>query len=83
MPGTMDTAEDLAILFNAVTDNPASAVRTLGCQGMNRALEAIEHVRASSEGYLEGFVVIVSANFTEGHRTDESQGVRVPPVVRS
>lgn len=64
----MNAAEDLAIFFNAVTDNPASTVRTLGRQGVYRALEAVEYVRCSREGHLEGLVVVVSANFTESHK---------------
>ena len=77
-PGTMDTAEYLAVFFDAVTDNPASAVRTLRSQGMNCAFEAVEHVRGACERYLEGLVVVVSANFTESHRTIGSPEVRFP-----
>lgn len=58
----------MTVLLNAVADNPASTVRALGRQGMYRALEAVEYVRCSRESYLEGLVVVISANFTESHK---------------
>jgi hypothetical protein len=73
----MDTAEDFAFFFNAVANNPTPAVRTLGRQGMNCALEAVEHMRLAGEGHLERFVVIISANFTESHKMSGSIEVRL------
>jgi hypothetical protein len=74
--GAVHTAEDPAAFFNAVADNPAPTVRTLGRKSVNRTLEAVENVRGTSENHLEGLVVIVSANFTESHKKDESDEVR-------
>jgi hypothetical protein len=64
----MDAAKDLSVFFNAMSDNPASAVRALGRQGMDRALKAVEYMRCSRESHLEGLIVVISANFTEGHK---------------
>jgi hypothetical protein len=63
----MNTAEDLSFFFNAVSDDPAAAVRALGRQGMNRAFETVEYMRCPRESHLEGLVVVVSANFTKSH----------------
>jgi hypothetical protein len=64
----MHAAEDLPVFFDSMTDNSASAVGTLGCQGVNRAFEAVEYVRHTGNRHFEGLIVVVSANFTESHK---------------
>ena len=73
--GAMITTEESPILLKAVADNSDTTCRTDGCERMDRALEAIVGVSLSVLGYLECFVVIVSAGFTFGH------GVTVPEVL--
>jgi len=73
----MITTEESPILLKTVTDNADTTCRTDGCQRMDRALEAIVGVSLSVLGYLECFVVIVSAGFTFGHGATTREGSRV------
>jgi hypothetical protein len=65
--GTVDAAEDLSFFFNAVTDDPAIAMRAGWSQGMDRAFETIKDMRLAVHPHLEAFVVVVSAEFAFGH----------------
>ena len=62
------TTEEGAVAFDAVTDDPAAAVRALWCQGVDGALEGVEYVSLALHGDGERFVVIVAADFTFRHR---------------
>ncbi|HWN24630.1 MAG TPA: hypothetical protein VNN16_05940 [Candidatus Sulfotelmatobacter sp.] len=46
----MDATEDLALLLDAMANDPALAVRANRCKRMDRALEAIEGVPLSGDG---------------------------------
>jgi hypothetical protein len=63
----MDTTEDLAVRFNAVTDNAAIAVWTNRRQRVDRALEAVEDVTLSTHDYFKRLVILVFANFAFRH----------------
>jgi hypothetical protein len=66
--GTMRTAIELAGRFHAVTDDPARAMAAARCQGVNRALEAVEDVAvAATSDQLEGLVVGISADLAACH----------------
>lgn len=71
----MITTEESPILLKAVADNSDTTCRTDGCERMDRTLEAIVGVSLSVLGYLECFVVIVSASLTFGH------GITAPKVL--
>ena len=73
--GAMITTEESPILLKAVAENSDITCRTDGCERMDRTLEAIVDVSLSVLGYLECFVVIVSAGFTFGH------GITAPKVL--
>lgn len=63
----MDAAKDFASLLYAVPDYPAVAVRTNRCQGMDRALEAIEGVVLPGNDYFKRLVIFIFANFAYSH----------------
>ena len=63
----MDAAEDFASLLHAVPDYPAMAVGTNRCQGMDRALEAIESVVFASNDYFKRLVIFIFTNFAYSH----------------
>jgi hypothetical protein len=63
----MDAAEDLPLFFNAVSDNPAAAMRTFRREQMDCAFEAVEHVSLALNRHLKRFIVIVSADFALSH----------------
>ena len=63
----MDAAEDFASLLNAVTDDPALAVRANRRQRVDRALEAIEGVVLAGNNHLKGLVIFIFTNFTCSH----------------
>src|SRR5262249_12013894 len=67
LAGAAGAAGEGAARFDAVTDDRAAAVRALRRQAVNRALEAVEDVRFPRDFHLEGLVVVVSADFTDGH----------------
>ena len=75
--GAMPTTEESPFLLKAMADNSDTTCRTDGCERMDRALEAIVCVSLSVLGYLEYFVVIVSAGFTFGHGVTAPGGSRV------
>ena len=63
----MDTTEDVAVRFNAVTDNAAIAVWTNRRQCVDCALEAVEDVTLSSHNYFKRLVILGFANFAFRH----------------
>ena len=63
----MNTAINAAVLLNSVSDNFASAVRTMRRQGVDRALEAVEGVMLTFDHNLKRLVVFVLANFACSH----------------
>src|SRR5262249_23260702 len=65
---TVRAAEDASVRFDAVADDPTSAVAAHGRERVDRALEAVEDVRASARHDLEGLVVLVVAHLAFGHQ---------------
>jgi hypothetical protein len=63
----VSAAEDFAGRFDAVADDPASAMVTARCESMDGAFEAIERHGLAAVAYMQGFVVVVSADITSGH----------------
>jgi hypothetical protein len=63
----MNAAEDLAVSFNAVPDNPAVAVRANRRQRMDRALEPVERVVRPVNDHFKRLVVFIFANFACSH----------------
>ena len=64
---TVDAAEDLAIRFDAVSDDPAVAVRTDRRQRVDRALEAVKGVMLPTHNDFKRLVIFVLANFACSH----------------
>jgi hypothetical protein len=67
MTGAVDATEDVPVGLNSVTYDPAAAVCAGGRKCVNRALEAVEGLGCVSCANLEGFVIVVSADITDGH----------------
>ena len=63
----MHAAKDLPFFFNAVTDDPTAAVRTLRREGVDRTFKAVEDVLPAARDHFEGLVVIVPAYFALSH----------------
>jgi hypothetical protein len=63
----VDAAKNLSRFLDAVADDPAAAAWTTRCERLDRALEAVEGMTLSAENDLEGFVVVISADFTWSH----------------
>jgi hypothetical protein len=74
----VDAAEDPALFFDAVADDPAAAVRAGRGQRLYGALETIEYVRLTAQGNLEALVVVVSADFALSHINNSSRDVAAP-----
>src|SRR3954464_2903622 len=64
---TMRAAVDVPIRFHAVPDDAALAVLTHRRERMDRAFEAVEHVRLGPHEDGERLVVLVAADFTRRH----------------
>src|SRR5438034_1923369 len=62
MVGAMGTAIDRTAGFDAVTDDLASAMRTVRRHGVNGAFEAVEGHGPTSQAHLDRLVVIVAAD---------------------
>ena len=60
-------AVNLAISFDPMADDSATAVSATRREGVNRAFETIEHMRLALGLYLETLVIIISADFTFRH----------------
>jgi len=67
--GAVGAAEEPALDFSTVSDDPAPAMRTGRRQSVNGTLEAIEGVVLSAEPYLKSLVVVVAAIIADRHRT--------------
>jgi hypothetical protein len=63
----MDATENLSVRFDAVSDDPAVAMRANRCQRVDRALEAVEGVVLPTDDYFERLVILIFANFTCSH----------------
>jgi hypothetical protein len=62
--GAVRAAEENAADLHTVADDSATTLGAFGSQGINGALEAVEHVRLSVQAYLEAFIVLITAYFT-------------------
>jgi hypothetical protein len=60
-------AEKLAISFQPMTDNAASACAALRCHRLNGALETVERHCPIAHRHLKRFIVVVTASVTFGH----------------
>jgi hypothetical protein len=67
LAGAVDTAEEGALRFDAVADDPAPAVVADRRQLLDRALEAVEDVPRASRDHLERQVVVVPAHLALRH----------------
>ena len=68
MLGAIRAAEDMAVVFRAVTDDSAAAMTADRGEGVNRALERVENViRSVSGGHFERSIIFVAANFAFSH----------------
>jgi hypothetical protein len=63
----MDAAEDFAALLDAMSDDPAMAVRTNRRERVDRAFEAIKGVLLASDDHLKRLVIVIFANFAFRH----------------
>jgi len=67
LPRAVRAAVDLAISFNPVADDSAATVSATWREGMDRALETVEHMHLALRLYLEALVIGISADFTFCH----------------
>jgi hypothetical protein len=67
LTGTVGATEKRAFGLDAVPDDLAAAVIANGREFVDRALEAVENVARPGRHDLEGKVIIVAADFTDGH----------------
>jgi hypothetical protein len=63
----MDATENLSVRFDAMSDDPAVAMRANRRQRVDRALEAVEGVMLPANDYFERLVILILANFTCSH----------------
>jgi hypothetical protein len=63
----MDAAKNLPLFFHPMPDDPASTMRTLRRERLNGAFEAVENMAFVPDGYFEGLVIVISADFTGRH----------------
>ena len=63
----VDATEHLSIRFNAVSDDPAIAMRANRRQRVNRAFEAVERVVLPANDYFKRLVIFIFANFAGRH----------------
>jgi hypothetical protein len=66
--GAMRAAIETAAALDAMADDLATAMFTLGSQGVDGTFKTIKVMRLTVDKNLEGFVVFVSANFTAIHK---------------
>jgi hypothetical protein len=65
--GAARTTEDPTVSFNTVADDAAPAMLADGSERMDRAFEAVEHVRLPAQADLEGLVVVVATDLALRH----------------
>ncbi|MES0039385.1 hypothetical protein NKJ74_29735, partial [Mesorhizobium sp. M0046] len=65
--GAMCAAVDDVILFDAMSDDPASAMRTRRCKFLDRAFEAVERVGLVGHRHVESLIVVIPALIASGH----------------
>jgi hypothetical protein len=69
----MGAAEHFPVTgFEAVADDTAVTMRTMGCQSGNGTFETVESHGATGPRDLKGFVVIIAANIAFCHDTPPS-----------
>jgi hypothetical protein len=76
----MSAAEDLAVGFHSVADDPTMTVRTDWGERMDCTLEAIERMMFARYDDFKCFVVFVFANFALSHPTNPSRAAVVSAV---
>jgi len=62
--GARGATVDFALLFDAVPDDPAAAMRALRGKGLDGAFKAVKNVGVTLNGDFQGFIVFVAADFT-------------------
>lgn len=65
--GAVSAAKEFVIMFNAMADDPASAVKTGRSEGLNGTFKTIECVGSAGLHDFECFVVSVMADNTGSH----------------
>ena len=68
---------DAGLAFDAVTDDPATAVITRRRQFVNGAFKAIERVRCTGHRNFKRLVILIPANFTRAHRLKPPISIRI------
>jgi len=63
----VDATENLSIRFNAMSDDPAMAMRANWRERVNRAFEAVERVVLPANDYFKRLVIFILANFAGRH----------------
>jgi hypothetical protein len=63
----VDAAKDLALFFHPMSNDPASTMRTVRSECLNRAFETVENVPFVPDDYFEGLIVVISADFAGRH----------------
>lgn len=66
-PGTIRATIYARAHLHAVAENLASAMRTLGCEGVRGAFKAIEDARPTALSHAERRIVIVTTHITNSH----------------
>ena len=63
----MDAAVNFTSLLDAMSDDPAMAMRANWCQRVDRALEAVKGMVRAGHDYLKRLVIFIFANFACSH----------------
>jgi hypothetical protein len=63
----VDATENLSIRFNAVSDDPAIAMRANWRERVDRAFEAVEGVVLPANDDFKRLVIFIFANFAGSH----------------
>jgi hypothetical protein len=64
---TVSTAKDRVVFFDSMTNDVGATIRASRCKGLDCTFETIECVAGAIHGYLESFVVIVTAGLASRH----------------
>jgi hypothetical protein len=68
MAGAVLAAIEVAILFDAVTNDRTATMGASGSEGLDGALEAVKRVGFAIHDDFECFFVVVAAGFTDFHK---------------
>jgi hypothetical protein len=63
----VSTAKDRVVFFDSMTNDVGATIRASRCKGLDGTFETIECVAGAIHGYLESFIVVVTAGLAFRH----------------